>query len=132
MAKAGIAGTSFTIDGKPTHAGHRFGNLNVEGLLFNVRAVQATFDDSNPATRPLWAYPDTGAWDAQRNVDEFCAALPSWRDHGVLAFTVNFQGGGPRYLPDVYDTYDNNCFHPRRRPEARLRPPPAPGHRPRR
>jgi hypothetical protein len=107
MTQVAISGTKWMIDGKPTHAGR-----SVEGLLFNVRAVQATFDDSNPASRPRWAYPDTGVWDAQRNVDEFCAALPSWRAHGVLAFTLNVQGGGARYVPEVYDAYDNNGFTP--------------------
>lgn len=112
MTTVGITGTSFTINGKPTHAGRVFEGKQIEGLLFNVRAVQATFDDANAATRPHWAYPDTGAWDAQRNVDEFCAALPSWKAHGVLGFTLNVQGGGARYFPDVYDAYDNNGFMP--------------------
>ena len=43
---------------------------------------------------------------------EFMAALPQWRDHGVLGFTVNFQGGGGRYIPEVYDTYINSGFTP--------------------
>ena len=57
--------------------------------------VQATFDDLNPDTRPRWAYPDTGRWDAERNVQELIAALPEYRRHGLLAITVNFQGGSP-------------------------------------
>jgi hypothetical protein len=61
----------------------------------NVRAVQATFDDQNPETRDWWAYPDTGTWDRERNLTEFLAALPVWKDHGLLAVTVNFQGGSP-------------------------------------
>ena len=28
----------------------------------------------------------------------------------VLAFTLNGQGGGARYLPEVYDHYDNSAF----------------------
>jgi hypothetical protein len=112
MTHIAISGTDFTINGKPTHAGRSFNGSRIEGLLFNVRAVQATFDDSNPVTRPLWAYPDTGEWDARRNVNEFCAALPAWRERGVLAVTVNFQGGGPRYFPEVYDAYDNTAFTP--------------------
>ena len=69
--------------------------MKIEGLLMNVRAVQATFDDANPETRTKWAYPDTGKWDPDRNTREFIAALPEWRRHGVLAFTVNLQGGSP-------------------------------------
>ncbi|MCX6951186.1 MAG: hypothetical protein NTV51_03240, partial [Verrucomicrobia bacterium] len=34
-------------------------------------------------------------WDADRNTREFLAAMPVWRAHGLLAFTINFQGGSP-------------------------------------
>ena len=108
----GISGTDFTINGQLTYPGRTFEGRRIEGLLFNVRAVQATFDDANPVTCAHWAYPDTGQWDAERNVNEFCAALPTWRDHGILAFTLNLQGGGAIYAPEVYDAYDNNAFTP--------------------
>ena len=110
MTEVSIHGTEFWIDGKPTYAGRVFEGHKIQGLLFNARAVQATFDDANGETRHYWAYPDTGTWDPDRNTSEFCAALPSWRDHGVLAFTLCGQGGGARYLPEVYDTYDNSAF----------------------
>jgi hypothetical protein len=61
----------------------------------NARMVQGVFDDLNPATRPAWDYPD-GPWDAERNTREFLAAMPAWRAHGLLAFTVNLQGGSPQ------------------------------------
>jgi len=112
VTQIALSGEEFWIDGAPTYVGRTFAGQRIQGLLFNVRAVQATFDDANPATRPRWAYPDTGEWDAARNTDEFCAALPAWRDHGVLAFTVNFQGGGAIFDPAVYDYYDNNGFTP--------------------
>ena len=57
--------------------------------------TNAVFDDENPVTRHLWAYPDTGEWDADRNTDEFIAQLPVYRAHGLLAVTVNLQGGSP-------------------------------------
>ena len=112
MTQVSISGLEFMLDGEPTYPGREFEVHRVQGLLFNVRAVQAAFDDANPATRHLWAYPDTGVWDPERNTEEFCAALPSWRDHGVLAFTINFQGGGPLYAPEIYDYFDNNGFTP--------------------
>ena len=90
-----IRGEQFLIDGKPTYAGRSYKGMKIEGLLMNVRAVQATFDDLNPETRSRWVYPDTGKWDPERNVREFLAALPEWRRHGLLAFTVNLQGGSP-------------------------------------
>ncbi len=90
-----IRGDGFLINGKPTYAGRAYRGMKIEGLLMNVRAVQATFDDRNPETRSRWAYPDTGRWDAERNVREFVGALGEWRRHGVLAFTINLQGGSP-------------------------------------
>jgi hypothetical protein len=90
-----IRGDQFLINGKPTYAGRTYKGMKIEGLLMNVRAVQATFDDMNPATRSKWTYPDTGKWEPERNVREFVAALPEWKRHGVLAFTVNLQGGSP-------------------------------------
>jgi hypothetical protein len=90
-----IRGEQFLINGKPTYAGRSYKGMKLEGLLMNVRAVQAIFDDLNPETRSKWAYPDTKRWDPERNVTEFLAALPEWRRHGVLAFTVNLQGGSP-------------------------------------
>jgi hypothetical protein len=85
----------FLLNGEPTYAGHRWQDRRVEGLLFNTRMVQGLFDDANPETVGRWAYPDTGRWDAERNVAEFLEAMPLWRDHGVLAFTLNLQGGSP-------------------------------------
>lgn len=90
-----IVGEDFHIDGKPTYAGRSWNGSRIEGLLLNSRMVQATFDDINPETAQRWAYTDTGAWDAERNVNEFIAAMPDWKAHGLLAFTANFQGGSP-------------------------------------
>ncbi|NLE43217.1 MAG: hypothetical protein GX620_00745 [Chloroflexi bacterium] len=112
MTEISISGEEFLIDGTPAYAGRVFAGKRIQGLLFNVRAVQATFDDGNPDTRRHWAYPDTGEWDPDRNVADFCAALPSWRDHGVLGFTLNFQGGGALYAPEIYSRFDNNGFTP--------------------
>ena len=112
MTTVGIQGTEFVIDGQPTYAGRTFEGQKIQGLLFNVRAVQAIYDDANPETRVHWAYPDTGVWDPDRNTDQFCDALPLWVAHGVLGFTVDLQGGGPLYVPEIYQHYDNNGFTP--------------------
>lgn len=90
-----IVGEDFHLNGKPTYAGRSWQGHRIEGLLLNTRVVQATFDDLNPDTVQRWAYTDTGKWDAERNVSEFIAALPQWKAHGLLAVTVNFQGGSP-------------------------------------
>lgn len=57
--------------------------------------VQGIFDDLNQETRKNWKYKDTGVWDANRNTTEFLAAMDSWAAHGLLAFTMNLQGGSP-------------------------------------
>jgi hypothetical protein len=89
-----IRGSDFLINGTPTYEGHSYNGVSLEGLLLNARMVQAIFDDLNPETRRLWDYPD-GQWDAERNTREFASAMPDWRAHGLLSFTVNLQGGSP-------------------------------------
>lgn len=90
-----IVGDAFHVNGRPTFEGRVWKGRKVEGLLPNSRMVQGIFDDRNPETRPRFAYPDTGVWDAERNTREFIAAMPEWRRHGLLAFTICLQGGSP-------------------------------------
>ena len=90
-----IVGEDFHLNGEPSYPGRTWNGHRIEGLLLNSRMVQATYDDLNPETASRWAYPDTGKWDADRNVSEFIAAMPEWKAHGLLAVTVNFQGGSP-------------------------------------
>ena len=90
-----IDGESWAINGKPTYRGREFRGHRVEGLLLNSRMANAVFDDVNPATCRLWDYPDTGVWDADRNTDEFVESLPEYHRNGLLAVTVNLQGGSP-------------------------------------
>ncbi len=107
-----IDSTKFLINGEPTYAGITDRGRPIEGLLFNSRMVQAIFDDENPDTAVHWRYPDTGVWDPDRNTDEFCAMLPTYRRHGLLGVTVGLQGGGAIYRPEVYDSYVNSAFTP--------------------
>jgi len=90
-----IQGEDFHLNGKPTFEGRTWKGHRIEGLLPNARMVQATFDDRNPETVKNWHYPDTQRWDAERNTREFIAAMPEYRKHGLLAVTLNLQGGSP-------------------------------------
>lgn len=90
-----IRGDEFLVNGKPTYAGRTWKGHRIQGLLLNSRMVQGIFDDRNTETRGRWAYPDTGKWDADRNTREFVAAMTEWRRNGLLAFTINLQGGSP-------------------------------------
>ena len=85
----------FYINGKPTYAGREWQGHKIEGLLFNSRMVQGIFDDENPETQSNWIYPDTKKWDPDRNTNEFVASMEEWYNHGLLAFTINLQGGSP-------------------------------------
>jgi hypothetical protein len=90
-----IRGDDFLINGSPTYPGVSFRGMRIEGLLMNSRMVQGIFDDRNDRTRAMWDYPD-GPWDPERNTRDFVAAMPQWRDHGLLSFTINLQGGSPQ------------------------------------
>jgi hypothetical protein len=91
-----IIDDQFYINGQPTYAGRTWNGHKIQGLLMNSRMVQGTFDDLNPETVAKWNYPDTGRWDAERNTREFIAAMPEWRQHGLLGITLNLQGGSPQ------------------------------------
>ena len=93
--KVSIQADQFFINGRPTYQGRSYRGMKIEGLLMNSRMVQGIFDDLNPQTRDRWKYPDTGKWDPDRNTREFIAAMPEWRRHGLLSFTINLQGGSP-------------------------------------
>jgi hypothetical protein len=71
-----------------------------EGLLLNVRMVNAVFEDANDATRPPRFDPDV-------NTRAFITALPEYAAQGVRAFTINLQGGDPKYEGAV-----NTAFAP--------------------
>jgi hypothetical protein len=114
-----IKGSQFLINDTPTYQGVSWKNpegkdISMEGLLMNARLVQGIFDDLNPETRDKWAYKDTGKWDPDRNTNEFIQAMESWRQHGLLAFTINLQGGSPEgyskgqpWINSAFDTKGN-------------------------
>jgi len=98
-----IDGTRFLINGQPTYKGRAL----VEGLLFNIRTVNATFDDTlgkvdwwdDDGSRPENDHARYGAWtspqSALANTARFIEALPEYHDHGILAVNLNLQGGHP-------------------------------------
>lgn len=110
-----IHGEHFFINGKPTYAGRSWTTSDgtewpIEGLLMNARLVQGIFDDKNELTVGQWSYSDTGSWDPDRNTSEFIEAMASWKAHGLLAFTLNLQGGCPYgYCRD--QPWDNSAFN---------------------
>ena len=90
-----IVDDAFCINGQITYQGRYYNGHRIEGLLLNSRMVQGIFDDRNLDTIHRWVYPDTGKWEPERNTKEFLAAMPIWSSYGLLAFTINLQGGSP-------------------------------------
>jgi arylsulfatase A-like enzyme len=85
------------LDGKVTYPG-----APAEGLLLNVRMVNATFEDRNR--------PD---FDPEANLAAFLEEVPDYAAHGVRAFTLCLQGGFPGYEGAL-----NSAFEP----DGTLRP----------
>jgi len=79
------------INGKPTYPDSR-----AEGLLMNVRMVNAVFEDARRSD-----------FDAAANTDEFISRIPDYVSCGVRAFTVGLQGGMPGY-----EGAANSAFEP--------------------
>jgi hypothetical protein len=86
-----IIGDRWYLNGKVTYPG-----APSEGLLMNVRMVNAVFEDRNR--------PD---FDPEANTDRFIAKIPDYAAHGVRAFTICLQGGMPGYEGAV-----NSAFNP--------------------
>jgi hypothetical protein len=80
-----IAGGVWRINGSVTNGG-----AAAEGLLINVRMVNAVFEDRNIQTRPQ-------AYDPEVNSKRFLQQVPDYLSHGVRAFTISLQGGDPGY-----------------------------------
>jgi hypothetical protein len=106
-----IKENQFYINGELTYKNRSWQGNKIEGLLFNSRMVQGIFDDLNPATKEQFAYADTKTWDANRNTKEFIAAMSEWKNNGLLAFTLNLQGGSPTGYGNkgwINSTFDEN------------------------
>ncbi len=109
--RVAIQADEFHLNGRPTYQGRSWQGMKIQGLLMNSRMVQGIFDDSNPATMDRWRYPDTGRWDPDRNTREFVAAMPLWRSHGLLGFTIGLQGGSPEGYSKE-QPWRNSAFRP--------------------
>lgn len=85
------------LNGQPTYAG-----TEAEGLLLNVRMVNATFEDRRRKD-----------FDPETNTARFLERLADYAAHGVRVFTFNLQGGMPGYEGAL-----NSAFNP----DGSLRP----------
>jgi hypothetical protein len=111
MTTVDIDGDRFLVDGRTANEGRTVCGIPVDGLLMNSRMINGIFDDRNAETTAQWAYPDTGRWDAERNVREFLAAMPEWRARGLDCFTIGIQGGSPQGYSKT-QPWDTGGFDP--------------------
>lgn len=81
QTKVELDGSRWLINGVPTNVG-----TPCEGLLINVRMVNATFEDQGQPE-----------FDADQNTNEFIEKIPEYASLGVNAFTLCLQGGMPGY-----------------------------------
>ncbi|MHB8864590.1 MAG: nucleoside hydrolase-like domain-containing protein [Pirellulaceae bacterium] len=95
ITKVSIPDGKWHINGTVTYRG-----APAEGLLMNVRMVNAVFEDAGDAIRDK-------TFDADANTDELIARIPDYVAHGVRAFTICLQGGWPGYEGAV-----NSAFNP--------------------
>ena len=102
-----IQGEQFLINGQLTYAAVPGSSPQVRGLLMNARFIQGVFDDSADPSR--FARFGHAEWDPEANTDRLISALPEWHAHGLRAFTVGLQGGGPCFTTDN-STIHNNPF----------------------
>lgn len=103
MCLVSIDGRDFRIDGELTYERC---NLESRGRLMNVRMVNAIFEDENRATQPA-------GFDPEVSTSRFIDSMDQYKSKGILAFTINLQGGFPGYEGAV-----NSAFHP----DASLKP----------
>lgn len=83
-----IAGEQWLINGQAILIGSP-----AEGLLVNVRVVNAVFEDNSLAAQehlPKDFTPD-------ENTARFISKIPDYFNHGIRAFTISLQGGMPGY-----------------------------------
>lgn len=93
-----IAEGRWLINGVPVLQG-----TPAEGLLVNVRMVNAVFEDEGPAA----AEHLPADFDPEVNTRRFIEQMPAYYAHGVRAFTISLQGGVPGYEGAV-----NSAFLP--------------------
>ena len=90
-----IVDGQWRLNGEVTYRGTK-----AEGLLMNVRMVNAVLEDANEQTRPK-------GFESDANTDAFIEQIPRYVASGVRAFTLCLQGGHCGYEGVV-----NSAFNP--------------------
>lgn len=105
--KVSIQDSLFLINSRLTYVDIPRSPAHVRGMLMNARFIQGVFDDKVEPER--FARFGRERFDPEENTDGLIAALAAWYEHGLRAFTVGFQGGGPCFTIANH-TIENNPF----------------------
>lgn len=99
----GRQNTSVSIIGKNWYINDKIVNKGspAEGLLLNVRMVNAVFEDVGEEINQY-----TTSFDPNANTDNFILKIPEYAINGINAFTINLQGGLPGYEGAVNTAYN--------------------------
>lgn len=95
--RIGIEKDQWLLNGKVINEGSQ-----AEGLLMNVRMVNAVFEDRGDKMPK-----EFHEFDKIQNTENFISKIPEYMSHGVNAFTISLQGGNPGYEGAV-----NTAFEP--------------------
>ncbi|MEX2514390.1 MAG: hypothetical protein WD398_15915 [Cyclobacteriaceae bacterium] len=97
LTQVSIEGDKWYINGEITNPGSP-----AEGLLMNVRMVNAVFEDRGEGWKK-----QVDAFDPEENTQTFINHIPEYVDLGVNAFVISLQGGLPGYEGAI-----NTAFEP--------------------
>ncbi len=102
-----IKGTKFYINGKETYSEISNCPEKMRGTLMNARFIQGIFDVRENREQ----FDRFGKkFDPEQNTDDLIKALPEWYAHGMRAFTVGLQGGGPCFTSKEMPLFMNNPY----------------------
>ena len=96
QTRVAITGNKWIINGQPVLA-----DSPAEGLLMNVRMVNAVFEDTGP-----YADDHLKGFDPETNTERFVQQIPEYVDHRARAFTISLQGDFPSNEGAVNSAYN--------------------------
>ena len=97
--------TTVSIDGDKWLINKKIINKGspAEGMLMNVRMVNAVFEDRGTGSAEY-----VSDFDPQENTDTFISKIPEYIDGGVNGFTISLQGGAPGYEGAVNSAFETD------------------------
>lgn len=98
FTKVSIKGDEWYLNGEITNPG-----APAEGLLMNVRMVNAVFEDRGEGWKKL-----VDNFNPEENTQTFINHIPKYVDLGVNAFVISLQGGLPGYEGAINTAFEPN------------------------